>query len=201
MKRNVAAAAAATAAASELVAAQAPTSSSRPSQIHAGRSLAVCRPMWAAILGLVFLAIPLAGAQNRAATAGVRLEVRPGVAHPRPLSRPLVALFVVIENGGTQDLQMDPVPFSLTTPGGREYRPIGPDALRRSPESSPFVEPAIALSALPRDVLNRGARTEGFIYFEEIHEPAPWRLTLALRAPSAAQQSGVVSVTFHPERK
>ena len=132
-------------------------------------------------------------AQERptAVVNGIRLEVRPEVAHPRPLSRPLVALFVVIENGGKNDLDLRSVPFTIVTEGGRTYRAIAPDALRRSPESSPFVEPAIALSALPLDPLNPGARTLGFIYFAEIEESPPWTLKFS---PSSSGEAESISV-------
>lgn len=155
------------------------------------------RAIVAAILGLVFLTTILTSAQERrpaAGIAGVRLELRPDVAHPRPLSRPLVALFVVIENGGAGDLQMGPVPFTIVTASGHTYRPIAPEALRRSPESSPLVEPAIAISALPQDILSQGARTEGFIYFEEIGESPPWTLNFAPNALPATDPVGVISV-------
>lgn len=167
------------------------------SQGSRGSPVAERRAIPLSVLALVLLTTAVAGTQERhpaAVVGGVRLEVRPDIAHPRPLSRPLVALFVIIENGGAADLAMRPPPFAIVSASGRTYRPIAPDALRRSPESSPFAEPAIALSALPEDLLARGARTEGFIYFEEIEESPPWTLTFTPSTVSGTDTVGVISV-------
>lgn len=49
------------------------------------------------------------------ADAGVRLEVRRGLEHPRELDRPLTALFVAIDNQSGRDLRIRPDAFALVT--------------------------------------------------------------------------------------
>ena len=126
--------------------------------------------------------------------AGVRLEVRPRVSHPRALSGDVTAIFVVIENNSNFDLLMRPESFTIRSPDGNIHQAISPQELRRSPESSPFDEPAIAMSALPRDALGRGARTQGFLYFGDIDAGGPWTLTFVLRREPDAADMGAIRV-------
>ena len=126
--------------------------------------------------------------------AGVRLEMRPRVSHPRALSGDVTAIFVVIENHSNFDLLMRPESFTIRSSNGNIQQAISTPDLRRSPESSPFEEPAIALSALPRDVLDRGARTQGFLYFSDIDAGEPWTLTFVLRREPDAADMGAIRV-------
>lgn len=154
------------------------------------------------LLPVALIALVATGAmQPRAGSligtgAGVRLEVRPQVPHPRPLSRPLVALFVVVENSSDKAVVIESSAFEIATPGGRRYAALRPDALRRSPASSAFAEPAIALSALPQDPLGSGARAEGFLYFDEIEEPGPWTLRFTVRGRDQSSDDGVIAVVL-----
>ena len=167
-------------------------------------------PMMLRRLGMVRLAVvaiiglPLSfGATSAAQTAadfvvgihaGVRLEVRPRVRHPRVLRGDVTAVFVVIENNSNFDLLMRPESFTILSSDGEIQQAIPPPDLRRSPETSPFEEPAIAMSALPRDVLGRGARTQGFLYFGDIDQGGSWTLDFVLRRESDAAAMGVIRV-------
>ena len=124
--------------------------------------------------------------------AGVRLEVRPRVRHPRALSGDVTPIFVVVENNSNFDLLMRPESFTILDSEGQTQHAFPPADLRRSPESSPFEEPAIAISALPRDVLGRGGRAQGFLYFGDIE--GPWTLAFVLRRDPDAAGMGVIRV-------
>lgn len=87
------------------------------------------------------------GASARGTDAGVRLEVRTDIEHPRELTQPVTALFVVVENRSGRDLAIRPEAFNLIATG-RKHPAIPADRLRRS-ESSVEADIAVAMRALP----------------------------------------------------
>lgn len=87
------------------------------------------------------------GASARGTDAGVRLEVRTDIEHPRALTQPVTALFVVVENRSGRDLAIRPEAFNLIATG-RKHPEIPADRLRRS-ESSVEADIAVAMRALP----------------------------------------------------
>ena len=132
------------------------------------------------------------GAAAVGTEAGVRLEIRPDVEHPRPLDRPLIAMYVVVENRSDRDLVVRPHAFDLIDEAGRRYPAIPADDLRRSAESSVEADIALAMRSLPHDPLAAGGRTDGFLYFDQINDTQRLTLSFELRA----KDSGARSVRF-----
>lgn len=138
------------------------------------------------------------GVEVAGADAGVRLEVRPGMQHPRELSRPVRALFVVVENRSQRDLVVRPDAFYLVSAGGRRYPAIPADDLRESRESTLSADVAIAMRALPHDPLGAGGRTDGFLYFDKTDDEESLTLTFELRAQDDGTRFGLITVPLKP---
>ena len=134
------------------------------------------------------------GIELAGADAGVRLEVHPGMQHPREVNRPVTALFVVVENRSQRDLVIRPGAFYLVSASGRRYPAIPADDLRESRESSLSADVAIAMRALPHDPLGAGGRTDGFLYFDETADAGPLTLTFELRAQDDGVRFGLITV-------
>lgn len=127
----------------------------------------------------------------------MRLEVRTDIEHPRELTQPVTALFVVVENRSGRDLAIRPEAFNLLATG-RKHPAIPADRLRRS-ESSVEADIAVAMRALPHDVLASGGRTDGFVYFDGLNVNGPLTLTFELRGPDATARFGLISVPLTKE--
>ena len=137
-----------------------------------------------------------------ATVEGVRLEVRTDMEHQRPLDRPLTHLFVKIRNESAWDLRVQPLAFHLVTPSGARYQAIPPDRLRRTGESPVPADIAIAIEALPQDVLSKGGQTEGFLYFQELDTAGPLTLTFELRKQADNATFGLITVPLEtPTRR
>jgi hypothetical protein len=125
--------------------------------------------------------------------AGVRLEVRPDIDHPRWLGPNLTPLFVTIENNSGRNLLVRPQLFHLIAAGVR-HQAIPTDRLRRSDETPAQADVAIAMEGLPQDTLGNSARTTGFLYFDEFDISTPVTLTFELHAERDHAPLGIIRV-------
>ena len=126
--------------------------------------------------------------------AGIRLEVRPGIEHPREWPDAVLPLFVIIENGSAYDLRVEPDVFHLVVPAGERHPAIPPRRLRLPEESSVSTEVVVAMRALPTDVLGAGGRTDGFLYCDRLETPGPLTVTFDMRAQDEALPLGFLAV-------
>ena len=73
-------------------------------------------------------------------------------------------------------------------------RATTPASVRQSPVSATGSEIAVAISALQTDVLRKGSRAEGFLFFERFEGVGPLTLTFELRAQEGNTLFGLIAV-------
>ena len=129
--------------------------------------------------------------------AGVRLEIRPAIEHPGELNHEVMPLYAAVSNGSGRDLIVQPEAFALVAPDGERQTAIRPSVLRRSAETSVGTDIAITLRALPTDVLRRGGRTQGFLYFPPVSPALPTALQFELRAQHDAEPFGLIAIPLN----